>query len=55
MGVQERAEILSKNLSFSKKADLYLRSQRLINKTQMGELFKVLMATRKKNFFNLGF
>ena len=55
MGVQERAEILSKNLSFSKKADLYLRLQRLINKTQMGELFKVLMATRKKNFFNLGF
>jgi len=55
MGILERAEIISKNVSFSKKADLYYRLKRLIDHDQMGSLFKVLFATKKQNKFNLGF
>ena len=55
MGILERAEIISKNMPFSKKSDTYLRLKRLIDKKQMGTLFKVLFATNKKNNFNLGF
>ncbi len=55
MGILERAEIISKNMPFSKKSDIYLRLKRLIDKKQMGTLFKVLFATNKKNNFNLGF
>ena len=55
MGILERAEIISKNLPFSKKSDIYFRLKRLIDKRQMGSLFKVLFATSKKNNFSLGF
>ncbi len=55
MGILERAEIISKNMPFSKKSDIYFRIKRLIDKKQMGTLFKVLFATNKKNNFNLGF
>ena len=55
MGILERAEIISKNMPFSKKSDIYFRLKRLIDKNQMGTLFKVLFATNKKNNFNLGF
>ena len=55
MGILERAEIISKNISFSKKSDIYYRIKRLIDPSQMGTLFKVLFATNKKNNFNLGF
>ena len=55
MGILERAEIISKNMPFSKKSDIYFRIRRLIDKKQMGILFKVLFATNKKNNFNLGF
>ena len=55
LGILERAEIISKNVSFSKKSDMYFRLQRLIDKKQMGTLFKVLFATNKKNKFSLGF
>ena len=55
MGILERAEIISKNMTFSKKSDIYFRLKRLIDKKQMGTLFKVLFATNKKNNFNLGF
>ena len=55
MGILERAEIISKNMPFSKKSDIYFRLKRLIDKKQMGTLFKVLFATNKKNNFNLGF
>ena len=55
MGILERAEIISKNLSFSKKADIYFRLKRLIDDKQMGDLFKVFFATKKYNNFNLGF
>jgi len=55
MGILERAEIISKNMPFSKKTDVYYRLKRLIDSNQMGKLFKVLFATNKKNNFNLGF
>jgi len=55
MGILERAEIISKNLPFSKKTDIYLRLRRLIDEKEMGSLFKVLFATKKKNEFKLGF
>ena len=55
MGIIERAELISKNVSFSKKADIYFRLKRLIDDKEMGSLFKVFFATNKKNKFNLGF
>jgi NADH dehydrogenase [ubiquinone] 1 alpha subcomplex assembly factor 7 len=55
LGILERAEILSKNMPFSKKADIYFRIKRLIDESQMGNLFKVMFITNKKNKFKLGF
>ena len=55
LGIQQRAEIMSKNLSFSKKADIYYRLRRLVDKSQMGDLFKVMLITNKKINFKLGF
>ena len=55
MGIKERAEIISKNLNFSEKANIYYRLQRLIDDQQMGSLFKVMLIKNKKNKFNLGF
>ena len=55
LGILKRAEILSKNMLFSKKADMYFRIKRLIDEKQMGNLFKVIFITNKKNKFKLGF
>jgi len=55
MGINERAEIISKNYNFKKKADMYYRLKRLIHQEQMGNLFKVMLIKNKKNRFNLGF
>ena len=55
LGILERAEILAKNMSFSKKADIYFRVKRLIGESQMGNLFKVMFITNHKNKFKLGF
>ena len=55
LGLLDRAEILSKNMPFSKKADIYFRIKRLIDKSQMGHLFKVMFITNHKNKFKLGF
>ena len=55
IGIKKRAEIISKNLSFLKKADLYYRLNRLIDEKQMGKLFKVMLIKNKNNKFNLGF
>ena len=55
LGILKRAEILSKNIPFSKKADMYFRIKRLIDDKQMGNLFKVMFITNKKNKFKLGF
>ena len=55
MGILERAEIISKNIEFSKKADLFYRVKRLIDENQMGESFKVMLIKNKQNNFRTGF
>ena len=55
MGILQRAEIISKTIPFSKKADLFYRVKRLIDAKQMGELFKVMLIKKKKNKFQTGF
>ena len=55
LGILDRAEMLSKNMPFSKKADIYFRIKRLIDESQMGRLFKVMFITNLKNKFKLGF
>ena len=55
IGIKQRAEIISKNLSFSQKADVYYRLQKIIDKKYMGDLFKVMLVKKNKNNFQLGF
>ena len=55
MGIDLRAEIISKKMSFLKKTDLYTRIRRLTHKDEMGELFKVMFVTTKDNNFKTGF
>ena len=55
MGIKQRAELISKNLSFLKKSDIFYRLNRLINDNQMGNLFKVMLIKNKNNKFKLGF
>ena len=55
MGILQRAETISKNIEFSKKADLFYRVKRLIDEKQMGELFKVMLVKNRKNEFKTGF
>ena len=55
LGIKERAELISKNLSFSKKANIYYRLNRLINEKHMGNLFKVMLITDNKTNFKIGF
>ena len=55
MGIVQRAEIISENIPFSKKSDLFFRIRRLIDEKQMGELFKVMLIKKKKNNFKTGF
>ena len=55
IGIKKRAEIISKNLSFLKKVDVYYRLNRLIDERQMGNLFKVMMIKNRNNKFSLGF
>ena len=55
LGIKERAEIISQKLPFSKKTNIYYRLKRLIDKNQMGELFKVVLLTNSNSFFNKGF
>ena len=55
MGILKRAEILTKSMPFSKKADIYFRIKRLIDDRAMGSLFKVMFITKKNNKFQLGF
>ena len=51
----EKFKILAKNKNFLDKANIYYRINRLIDKKQMGELFKVIYIYKKNNRFNLGF
>ena len=55
MGIIQRAEIISKNIPFSKKTDLFYRIRRLIDENQMGTLFKVMLIKKINNKFKTGF
>ena len=55
MGIIERAEIISKNQTFSKKADIFYRLKRLLDENEMGNLFKVMLIKNKNNKFKTGF
>jgi cyclopropane-fatty-acyl-phospholipid synthase len=55
MGILQRAEIISENIPFSKKTDLFYRVRRLIDEKQMGNLFKVMLIKKVENKFNTGF
>ena len=55
MGIKHRAEIISRNQIFSKKAEIYYRLKKLIDDNQMGGLFKVMLIKNKENKFSLGF
>ena len=55
LGILHRAEIMSNNLKFTKKADIYYRLKRLIDKDLMGGLFKVMFLTKKNIKFKMGF
>ena len=55
LGIIERANLISKKISFKEKADLYYRLKRLLHFEEMGNLFKVLFAQKKGKKFLLGF
>ena len=55
MGIIQRAEIISENIPFSQKSDLFYRIRRLIDEKQMGELFKVMLIKKSNNNFKTGF
>ena len=44
LGINKRAEIISKKMKFSDQANLYLRLKRLLSPLYMGNLFKVKLA-----------
>ena len=55
LGILQRAEILAANKNFLEKANIFYRINRLIDKKQMGELFKVIHFHKKNKKFKLGF
>ena len=55
IGILERANILSKKMTFREKANMFYRLKRLLNSNEMGDLFKVIFAKKKGENFSLGF
>ena len=55
LGINQRAEIIGKNKTFSEKSDIFYRLQRLISKKQMGDLFKVMLIKKSNNNSQVGF
>ena len=55
LGILERADILSKKMTFKEKANMFYRLKRLLNSDEMGDVFKVLFAQTKGERFSLGF
>ena len=55
IGILERANILSKKMTFKEKANMFYRLKRLMDCREMGSLFKVLFAQKKDRKFSLGF
>ena len=55
LGIVERAEMVSKKMNFSDKANIYNRLEKLIGKQFMGDVFKVMLLTNNKTKFKIGF
>jgi len=55
IGIMQRANILSKKMTFKAKMDMFYRIKRLLDYREMGNLFKVLFAHKKTRNFSLGF
>ena len=55
LGIYQRAEIISKNKTFSQKSDIFYRLKRLVDKKEMGNLFKVMLIKKSNNDFEIGF
>ena len=55
MGILERADILSKKMTFKEKANMFNRLKRLLHPKEMGNLFKVIFAQKKNGNFSSGF
>ena len=55
VGILERANILSKKMTFKEKANMFYRLKRLLDPKEMGDLFKVIFAQKKNKNFSLGF
>ena len=55
IGILERANILSKKMTFKAKANMFYRLKRLLDPKEMGDLFKVIFAQKKGKNFSLGF
>jgi NADH dehydrogenase [ubiquinone] 1 alpha subcomplex assembly factor 7 len=55
IGIKERANILSKNMTFKSKVNMFYTLKRLLDSDKMGSLFKVLFAQKKGKKFSLGF
>ena len=55
IGIFERAEAIAQKLPFLQKSDIYYRINRLTDKKQMGDLFKVIFASSPKINFKFGF
>ena len=49
MGIIERANIISKKMTFRAQTNLYLRLKRLLDNKSMGSLFKVIFAYKNNN------
>ncbi len=55
LGINQRAEIIGKNKTFFEKSDIFYRLKRLIDKKEMGDLFKVMLIQNSNNYFRAGF
>ena len=55
LGIQQRAEIITKNKTFSEKSDIFYRIKRLIDEKEMGDLFKVMLIKKSNNDSKIGF
>ena len=55
MGIIDRAEIIGKKMKFRDQSNIFLRLKRLLSSSQMGELFKVILAYKFKSSKFFGF
>ena len=55
LGINHRAEIISRNKTFNEKADIFFRLKRLLDENEMGKIFKVMLIKNSENNFKTGF